>query len=146
MHQVVSLDRAENYASPEKRELLAGYRRRERRMLWMMVRFSEETVEEDPTTDIYFDWPYPCEGWKEAPLIHLADFLNKLGLDWLPCRIDGCRYGLREKSGEGDFFESNGWCAPLAPTSFRAKLCQGGHSHAYIQGIETAKSAYYGVW
>ncbi|CAK9044917.1 unnamed protein product, partial [Durusdinium trenchii] len=101
VHQVVSLDRAENYASPEKRELLAGYRRRERRMLWMMVRFSEETVEEDPTTDIYFDWPYPCEGWKEAPLIHLADFLNKLGLDWLPCRIDGCRYGLREKSGEG---------------------------------------------
>ena len=135
-----------NYASPERQELLASYRRRERRMLWQAVRFIEESIVEDPYMDIFFEWPYPCVGWQEPALQHLASFLESHGRDWLPCRIDGCVFGLRERDGEGDFLRKQWMVRTTSPhfhKKFRARVCPGGHAHSYIQGIETAKSAYY---
>ena len=52
-----------NFNSPERRELLESYRRRERRMLWMMYWFLAEAIEEDPDILLYWEWPWPCEGW-----------------------------------------------------------------------------------
>ena len=89
--------------------------------------------------DIYFEWPYPCVGWQEPALQHLANIL-----DWPPCRIDGCVFGLRERDGEGDFLRKQvRTTSPRFHKKFGARACPGCHAHSYIQFVETAKSAYY---
>eukprot|EP00434_Breviolum_minutum_P027979 symbB.v1.2.024754.t1/scaffold2367.1/size81165/7 len=44
-----------NYATDERKELLKGYQRRERRMLWNMNEFIKDTLEDDPFCEIYLN-------------------------------------------------------------------------------------------
>ena len=135
-----------NYATDERKDLLASYRRRELRMIWMAVRFIEFVVDQDPQIEVYWEWPWPCFGWKQPPLQHLQTFLQQRGHEWLDCRLDGCNYGMREDTPGGLFLRKQ-WLVRTTSVSFhqdfRSKVCPGGHSHAHVQGLETIKSAYY---
>ena len=133
-----------NYSTDERKEILESYRRRERRMLWHAYHFIKSTLEEDPETLLYWEWPHPCFGWNQAPLLALQDLLQQLGHDWDQCRIDGCRYHMRDKSG--DLLKKK-WMIKTNDNSFhsqfRAKVCTNNHCHGRIEGQETEKSAYY---
>ena len=133
-----------NYNTSERRELLEAYRRRERRMLWMMYWFLAEALEEDPELLLYWEWPFPCEGWKQRPLLALQALLEKHGMEWHQCRVDGCAYGLRSSHGE---LMLKKWMIKtnddLFHQQFRAKVCTKNHCHCPIEGVETSKSAYY---
>ena len=135
-----------NYNDPEKRERLEGYRRRECRMLKDAVNFIITTLDEDPDVEIYWEWPFPCYGWKQQPLEDLAAQLHRRGHDWLDCRIDGCVYGM--KTEDNSAFLKKKWLIrtnnPAFHRSFRAKVCCGNHGvHAHIEGQETARTSYY---
>ena len=134
-----------NYRTPDQKEVLESYRRRERRMLNLVVDFLVETLEEDPEVLLYWEWPWPCEGWKQQPLQRLAKALEGMMLPWLQCRVDGCAYGLRDQHDQG--FLKKPWAIrtndELFHKTFKAKLCPGNHTHVHIQGEETARSAYY---
>ena len=134
-----------NFNTPALMEKLEEQRRRERRMIWMVVAFLKETIEEDPDVDIYWEWPWPCQGWKQRPLEELESFLEKRQLDWLPCRVDGCVYGMKDRHGA---FLRKKWMIKTTDDKFhrvfRAKTCCGNHGqHGAIEGQETEKSAYY---
>ncbi|CAK9094309.1 unnamed protein product [Durusdinium trenchii] len=135
-----------NYRTEEGRAQLEKYRRRERRMLWMAAHFIEEILNEDEEVDIYFEWPWPCEGWNQHPIEYIHKILANHGREWLPCRIDGCNYGLRASDESGGFLKKQ-WRVMTTNeqfhSKFKCKVCPGGHSHTWIQGIETAKSSYY---
>ena len=137
-----------NYNDPEKRERLRleGYRRRERRMLKDAVDFILTTVDEDPDVEIYWEWPFPCFGWKQRPLEDLAMQLHRRGQEWLDCRIDGCVYGM--KTEDNTAFLKKKWMIrtndPVFHRAFRAKVCCGNHGvHGHIEGQETSRSSYY---
>ena len=134
-----------NYATDARKELLKRYQRRERRMLWNMNDFIKDTLEDDPFCEIYFEWTHPCRGWQEAPMIDLEKFMDKIGREWLGCRIDGCNYGMKDSTGQ--HFIRKKWLIKTTDESFhktfKAKTCPGSHSHTWIQGQETSRSAYY---
>ena len=134
-----------NYASPERQELLKQYQRRERKMLWCMNDFVRDTLLHDPDCQIYYEWVFPCRGWQEPPMLDLEKFINSIGLPWLDCRVDGCRYGLMDTKNEG--FIRKRWLIKTTDEqfhlSYKTKTCLGSHSHVWIQGPETARSAYY---
>ncbi|OLQ00692.1 hypothetical protein AK812_SmicGene16628 [Symbiodinium microadriaticum] len=135
-----------NYNDPEKRERLEGYRRRERRMLKNAVDFILNAVDEDPDVEIYWEWPFPCFGWKQQHLEDLATQLHRRGQEWLDCRVDGCVYGM--KTEDNTAFIKKKWMIrtndPVFHRAFRAKVCCGNHGvHGYIEGQETARSSYY---
>ena len=132
-----------NYAS--RPEELRQARKKERRMLWSMYDFIEDTLQNDPEVLIYFEWTHPCQGWQEPPMTALEKLMQKLELPWLPCRVDGCAYGMKDKNNEN--FLHKKWMIRTNDEAFHAtykcKVCHGGHPHALIQGQETARSAYY---
>ena len=134
-----------NYATDERKELLKTYQRRERRMLWSMDDFVQDTLEDDPLCEIYFEWTHPCRGWQEPPMVDLEKYMSDNGREWLDCRIDGCNYGMKDSTGQ--HFIRKKWLIKttdeLFHKNFRAKTCPGSHSHTWIQGQETARSAYY---
>ena len=134
-----------NFSTPERQEVLETARRRERRMLRNMVSFVKETLLEEQDTDVYYEWPIPCFGWKQAPTQDLAAFMEQQGIPWLDCRIDGCNYGL--KDSEGINFLRKRWLVKTTDERFhqvfRAKVCCGQHQHTVIEGQETARSSYY---
>ena len=134
-----------NYNTPEKMEQLASYQRRERRMLWHVNEFIKTAIDEDPDINIYWEWPFPCHGWKQQPLRDLEQFLEERCSPFLSCRVDGCVYGLQDKSGA---FLKKKWLIKTTDERFhktyRAKVCCGNHGqHGHIQGIETEKTAFY---
>ena len=88
-----------NYNTPERRDKLETARRRERRLLWQVNKFIKEATDEDPEIQVYFEWPHPCFGWKQAPMQDLERHLEHRGLPWLQCRIDGCNYGMKDQAG-----------------------------------------------
>ena len=135
-----------NYNTPEKKVKLETERRRERRMLWHFNDFVKESMEEDEHILIYFEWTHPCSGWRQQPMADLEAYFEKHDPPWLGCRVDGCRYGM--KNVAGDAFVLKKWLIKTNDEMFhheyRAKTCPGGHGqHASIQGVETARSAYY---
>lgn len=134
-----------NYASPERQELLKQYQRRERKMLWCMNSFVRDALLQDPDCQIYYEWVFPCRGWQEAPMLDLEKYINSIGLPWLDCRVDGCRYGLMDSKNEG--FIRKRWLIKTTDEQFhlnyKTKTCLGSHNHVWIQGPETARSAYY---
>ena len=135
-----------NYNTPERRDKLETARRRERRLLWQVNKFIKEATDEDPEIQVYFEWPHPCFGWKQAPMQDLERHLEHRGLPWLQCRIDGCNYGMKDQAGVN--FLQKKWLIKTTDENFhrvfRAKVCPGNHGqHTYIQGNETAASAYY---
>ena len=133
-----------NYAGPERQQILEDHRRRERRLLWQAHDFIAEALQEDPDLLIYFEWPYPCYGWSQKPLLAIQALLRRHGQEWLDCRIDGCRYGMVDENQ--DFLRKK-WLVKTNDEHFhseyRCKVCHGGHSHGRIEGRETQKSAYY---
>lgn len=147
LHEVVSMD-LRGLCTPELKEVLEAYGRRERRMLWKAYHFIKETIDEDPEALLYWEWPHPCHGWSQSPLMAIAHLMEEYGLDWDTCRIDGCRYHLRDHHGHGDLLQKI-WMIKTNDNSFhaqfRAKVCCGGHCHGRIEGSETAKTAYY-LW
>ena len=134
-----------NYNTPERKQLLRSHQRRERKMLWNMNDFVKDTLDDDPSTEIYFEWTHPCFGWREPPMMDLAEYMDNNGFPWLPCRIDGCNYGMKNKNNT--MFIKKKWMIyttdEVFHKSFRAKVCPGGHSHAIIEGDETSRTAYY---
>ena len=104
-----------NYASQDRQELLASYRRRERRMLWQAVRFIENPSSRTPT------WTFSSNGHilvSDGKNLHFNIWptsLERHGRDWLPCRIDGCVFGLRERDGEGDFLRKQWMVRTTSP-------------------------------
>ncbi|CAK9003505.1 unnamed protein product [Durusdinium trenchii] len=85
------------------------------------------------------------KGWSEAPMIDLERYFHENDLFWQGCRVDGCVYGMRNLK-DTDFIKKS-WKIMTTDEYFwkiyRAKTCGGGHSHSWIQGAETARSAYY---
>ena len=135
-----------NYNTPEKKVKLETARRRERRLLWHANVFIKEALAEDPSTQVYFEWPHPCFGWRQIPMENLAQHLEEAEIPWLPCRIDGCNYGMKDRAGVQ--FIQKKWLLRTTDEqfhrAFRAKVCPGNHGvHGHIEGSETAESAYY---
>ena len=135
-----------NYNTPEKKVKLEAARRKERRLLWETNAFIKETIEEDPEVMIYFEWPWPCYGWRQMPMEDLAQHMEEVGVPWLSCRIDGCNYGLRNEQTQQ--FIKKQWMVKTTDEGFhkyfRAKVCPGNHGqHCHIEGTETSKTAYY---
>ena len=133
-----------NYSTAERKEILESYRRRDRKMLWEAYYFIKATIEDDPETRLYWEWPHPCYGWNQAPLLAIRDLLQEHGLDWHDCRIDGCRYDMRDKDGN---LLRKKWMIKttddLFHSQYRAKVCTCNHNHGKIEGVETSRSAYY---
>ena len=77
-----------------RQQILEDHRRRERRLLWHAHDFTADALEDDPDLLIYFEWPYPCYGWSQKPLLAIQALLQRHGQEWLDCRIDRCRYGM----------------------------------------------------
>ena len=135
-----------NYNTEEKKIKLETARRRERRLLWSANEFIKETLAEDETTDVYYEWPWPCVGWKQQPLVDLEEHLESQGIPWLSCRVDGCAYGMRNE--DNNLFVKKQWKIRTTDEQFhrrfRAKVCPGNHgNHCAIEGRETARSSYY---
>jgi hypothetical protein len=89
-----------NYNTPERKEVLESMRRRERRMLRWVADFLVTALDEDPDLDVYWEWTYPCSGWQQGPMVKLEQDLQKRGIAWESCRIDGCNYGLMDSKNE----------------------------------------------
>ena len=133
-----------NYADPERKQLLEDHRRRERRLLWQAHDFIAEALDDDPETLVYWEWPWPCYGWQQKPLLAIQALFEKHGLEWNGCRIDGCRYGMVD---EHNMFLRKKWLVRTNDEhfhgQFRCKVCVGNHCHGRIEGRETQKSSYY---
>ena len=134
-----------NYNTPERREVLETARRRERKMLKNAKQFILQALDEDPDFDIYWEWTHPCAGWEQQPVVDLREGLRARGLDWLPCRVDGCRYGMTNKAGT-ELLKKR-WLIRTTDErfhqTFRARVCTNNHNHARIEGAETSRSSYY---
>ncbi|CAE7826829.1 GIP [Symbiodinium sp. CCMP2456] len=133
------------YCDEARQVQLATERRRERRMLWEAVSFLLETLDEDPSVKIYFEWPHPSIGWRQQPMMYLAQQLQQRGIDWLSCRIDGCRYDLRDP--EDNSFILKKWMVKtndeVFHQTYRAKVCVGNHVHSHTEGQGMTSAAYY---
>ena len=133
-----------NYQTVEQKAELEKFRRRERRLFRLLIPFLIEMITEYPETELFWEWPTRCYGWKEPWLQRLAAAIKSLDRDWHFARIDGCRYGLQSRQGL-----PLKKCWTIATSShhffviYRKKTCTGQHEHDHIQGIETARSAYY---
>ena len=134
-----------NYNTPERREVLETMRRRERRMLRWAKDFVLQALTEDDNLCIYWEWTHPCSGWEQRPMLELEKGLWQQQHDWLECRVDGCCYGMKDK--DNNLFLRKRWLIktndPVFAKNFRMKICPRNHEHSNIQGLETARSAYY---
>ena len=135
-----------NYNTEDKRQQLETARRKERKLLWYVNVFIKEALLEDEDVEVFFEWPWPCFGWKQQAMIDLANHLDKIGVPWLQCRIDGCVYGMMDKDNL-QFIKKKWLVMTTSETfhkQFRAKVCPGNHGqHSTIQGLETSLTAYY---
>eukprot|EP00435_Cladocopium_sp_Y103_P035607 s416_g9.t1 len=82
-------------------EILAKYRRRERKMLRQMTDFMLFLASKG--VEIYWEWPWRCRGWHEHVVLSFMERFRTLYGELWECRIDGCRYGL--KSANGNFIK-----------------------------------------
>ena len=95
-------------------------------------------------SDIYWEWPWRCRGWKEKLVIEfIEEVIAQLKEIWT-CRIDGCRFGMKGESGN---FIKKSWKVITTDqefyNQFRLKSCLGNHQHEWLEGTATSKSAYY---
>ena len=135
-----------NYNTPEKRANLETARRRERRLLWFTNACIKEALADDPSAQVYFEWPHPCFGWRQRPMEDLDKHLQDAEVPWLPFRIDGCNYGMKDRAGVQ--FIQKKWLIKTTDEQFqrvfRDKVCPRNHGiHGHIEGGETAESAYH---
>ena len=134
-----------NYSNPDDEEKLATARRKERRLLWEVNSFIKEALRDDPCLHIYFEWPWPSNGWKQRPMEDLGEHFADHGVPWLSCRVDGCNYGLRE-DGHGPFLKRP-WLIRTTDEQFhrvfRAKVCPGNHGiHSAVQATNESSNYY----
>ena len=136
-----------NYNTDERKAVLEDLRRRDRRMMHYAKDFILNAVDDDPGIDVYWEWTFPCSGWSQPPMVSLQHGLLQRGQSWERCRIDGCNYGMR--NSDDSAFIRKRWEIrtndELFHRNFKCKVCPRNHQHALIQGIETARSAYYPV-
>ena len=134
-----------NYNTPEKQETLEAARRKERKLLWEAASFIKYVLEVDDEVKIYFEWPHPCFGWKQQPMVNLERHLEATGYMWMTCRVDGCNYGMKN-SDDGAFIRKK-WMIKTNDENFhknfRAKVCPGNHQHVTIEGNLTSQTACY---
>ena len=134
-----------NYNTPERREVLEALRRKERKVLKWAKKFILDTLADDPDTDFYWEWPYPCYGWEQQPMLELEAGIHALELPWNTCRIDGCRYNMKDSNNQ--LFLRKQWAIKTTDEvfhrDFRAKCCPRNHQHGSIEGSETARTSYY---
>ena len=136
-----------NYNTPERVELLESKRRKERKVLRNLKKWLERNVIDDHTVHVFWEWPANCQGWYEQVLLDLQDALWRLDRDWLPCRIDGCRYGLTSgRPGHEHEPLLKRWLVKTTCARFhalyKAKTCVGNHQHLQIESSDTARSSY----
>ena len=129
----------------ERQEQWETDRRRERRLLWEAVNFILHVTSEDPSVKAYFEWPMACSGWQQQPMRRLKEDFDDRGVPWLSCRVDGCRYDLRDVETE-DFIQKR-WLIKTTDEQFhqqfRAKVCPGNHRHAPERQRESLAETYY---
>eukprot|EP00439_Symbiodinium_sp_Y106_P001694 s8914_g1.t1 len=138
---------AANYNNTELKGKLETGRRKERRLLWEMNQFVKEALQQDPELQIYFEWPHPSIGWRQAPMEDLADYLDRHGIPWLSCRVDGCNYGMKDEAGD---FVKKQWSIKTTDErfhkAFRAKVCPGNHKHHHFNTEENIGATRFYPW
>ena len=134
-----------DHHTPDRRDKLDNYRRRERRMLWNFNKFVKAALQVDPDLQVYFEWPSISRGWQLPALTDLGQFLEQRAVPWQPCRVDGCCYGLVDYDSQT--FVRKRWSIyttdELFHQTFKSKLCPGNHKHNDALGDSYTKEAYY---
>ena len=78
-------------------------RRKARRMIRQTCDLIPKLLNEGTwPIDFHWEWPAFCEGWSDVEMIRFLKELQKRGVQWRDCRIDGCRYLCHLKTPEGD--------------------------------------------
>ena len=112
-----------------------------------MNQFVKEALQQDPELQIYFEWPHPSIGWRQAPMEDLADYLDRHGIPWLSCRVDGCNYGMKDEAGD---FVKKQWSIKTTDErfhkAFRAKVCPGNHKHHHFNTEENIGATRFYPW
>ncbi|CAE7227772.1 unnamed protein product, partial [Symbiodinium sp. CCMP2456] len=120
-------------------------RRKDRKVLGYAVDFVKYVLSMDDETQVYWEMPTNNHGWKQAPLLHLREWLELKLVPWLGCRLDGCVYGLREES-QGDLVLKK-WTIQTTDERFhkvyRAKVCVGNHHHSATCGVDYQRGSSY---
>ena len=80
----------------QARQDLESRRRHECTMLRRMCSFLTYPMGRNSLLEIFWEWPTDSLGWKEPALRDPERAVWSRKKDWLACRVDGCRYGLRE--------------------------------------------------
>ena len=137
-----------NYNTPERQEVLEARRRKERATLRLLTSWLLQVLRDDPTVDVFWEWPLRCYGWSQKVMQDFEAALWNLEREWRPCRIDGCRYNLKSgEPGSEDLFLQKKWLIKTTDVEFHArfktKICTKNHTHKPIEGRDTSRSAYY---
>ena len=127
-----------NHGSWQDRQNLEGRRRHERSMLRKMCAFLSWALGRNSLLEIFWEWPSESLGWKEPALRDLERAVWRRNKDWLACRVDGCRYGLRE-GDKGDFIKKRWLIKTTCPrfhNLFKTKVCVQQHSPVEAPAME----------
>ena len=117
-------------------------RHHSRQCLKVCLPICEHVVEQGG--HFYFEWPAGCHGWKVVELLRFKGVLEGKGVPLYQCRIDGCAYGLKNRSGI--HFLLKPWMILTNDQTMHQllnKRCPKDHLHVTVQGSETIRSAYY---
>ena len=71
-----------NYNTEERKAVLEDLRRRDRRMMHYAKDFILNAVDDDPDTDVYWEWTFPCSGWSQPPMVAAQHGLLQRGQSW----------------------------------------------------------------
>eukprot|EP00439_Symbiodinium_sp_Y106_P043386 s5396_g5.t1 len=102
----------------EDRQTLESRQRHERTMLKRMVDFLAWALNRNSLLEIFWEWPAESLGWKEPVMQHLEKSVWLRNRDWLQCRVDGCRYGMR-LDNKGPFVKKR-WAIRTACPKFHS--------------------------
>ncbi|CAE7387909.1 unnamed protein product, partial [Symbiodinium sp. CCMP2592] len=118
---------------------LESRRRHEHTMLRRMCSFLAWAMCRNSLLEIFWEWPAESLGWKEPALRDLEKAIWSRNKDWLACRVDGCRYGVREGE-KGDFIKKRRLIRTTCPrfhTLFKTKVCVQNHAHVEVPVMES---------
>ena len=133
-----------NHRTLQQRRRLKKQRRLSRQMAQVTLPVLLAVLREGG--DFYFEWPTRCQGWNIKELREFKKQVGKLGRTIQRCRVDGCSYGLKNKTGDKHLLKR--WTILTSDEHMYTHLsrtCPKQHTHATIQGGDTAHSAYYPV-
>ena len=127
-----------NHLSWQDRQALESRRRHERTMLKRMVGFLAWALNRNSLLEIFWEWPTESLGWKEPSMQLLEKSVWLRNRDWLQCRVDGCRYGLR-LDNTGPFVKKRWTIRTTCPkfhSLFKTKVCVQEHQHVPVPVME----------